>query len=394
MKICISGAGVGGPTLAYWLERIGHEPVLVEQAPVFRTGGYVIDFWGSGYTIAERMGILPEVRARGYTIEEVRFVNVDGRKASGFDARVFGRMTGGRYTSIARGDLAETIYHSISDRVETVFGDSLSALDMQAGGVTVQFESGARRDFDLVIGADGLHSNVRRLAFGPEAQFERFLGYVAAAFEVRGYRPRDELVYVSHAAPGRGIFRFAMRGDRTLFLFVFEADRLDGAAPHDMDSRKAALRDIFGDVGWECPDILRAMEDVDDIYFDRVSQIEMPTWSNQRAMLIGDAAACVSLLAGEGTGLAMTEAYVLAGELSRAGDDYHAAFAAHEKRLMPVLKAKQASARAFAPSFAPKTAFGVWVRNMAMRLMVIPPLADMMIGSSLKDDFDLPDFGM
>ncbi|KCZ92723.1 FAD-binding domain [Hyphomonas johnsonii] len=392
MKICISGAGVAGPTLAYWLERSGHKPVLVEHAADFRAGGYVIDFWGTGYTIAERMGVLEDVRARGYSIEEVRFVDADGTKAAAFSAKVFGRMTGGRYTSLPRGDLAECIYMAVQDKVETVFGDSISAIDMGDEGVAVRFESGARRDFDLVIGADGLHSNVRRLLFGPEVDYERKLGFYVAAFEVSGYTPRDENVYLSHAVPGRTIFRFALRGGTTLFLFVFEAGRMTGPEPHAMAGRKAALRDIFSDMKWECPDILGVMEDADDIYFDRVSQIEMPAWSKSRAMLVGDAAACVSLLAGEGTGLAMTQAYVLAGELQRAGGDHRAAFAAHEARLRPFLLAKQKSARAFASSFAPKTALGIGVRNLVTNLLRVPFVANLAIGPSLKDDFDLPDY--
>ena len=215
MRIAISGAGVAGPALAYWLLRTGHEPTLIEQAPHFRTGGYLIDFWGVGYTLAERMGILPQVLKAGYTVQEVRFVDAHGRRAGGFDTSAMRRMVGGRFTSLPRGDLAAQIYRTIEGRVEALFDNSITALDEHADGVRVDFTRGGQRDFDLVIGADGLHSTVRNITFGPQHQFERHLGYFVAAFEADGYRPRDELVYVSYGTPGRQISRFSLRGDRS-----------------------------------------------------------------------------------------------------------------------------------------------------------------------------------
>ncbi len=392
MRIAINGAGIAGPALAYWLHRSGHEVVLIEKAPRFRTGGYVIDFWGLGYTVAERMGVLPEVRKVGYCVREVWIVDDRGRKVGGFSADVFRRMTQDRFTSLPRGDLAAVVYRTIEGRVEAVFGNSISAIEERTAGVLVSFEHGPPREFDLVIGADGLHSAVRALAFGPQSRFEKQLGYHVAAFEVEGYRPRDELVYVGHTLPGRQVARFALRDDRTMFLFIFVSERMTGPEPHTVEERKALLHQVFNDVGWECPQILQAMDRAPDLYFDRVSQIRMPEWSKGRVALIGDAAACVSLLAGEGTGLAMTEAYVLAGELSRAGGDYRAAFRSYEQQLRSFLEGKQASARNFASAFVPKTRFGVWFRNQATRLLAIPPLARYLVGRDLVDGFDLPNY--
>jgi 2-polyprenyl-6-methoxyphenol hydroxylase-like FAD-dependent oxidoreductase len=392
MKIAINGAGVAGPALAYWLLRTGHEPTLIEQAPQFRAGGYLIDFWGVGYTLAERMGLLPQVLQAGYSVQEVRFVDAQGRRAGGFGTAAMRSMVDGRFTSLPRGDLAAQIYRSIEERVETLFDDSIIALDERVDGVRVDFAKGNQRDFDLVIGADGLHSTVRNIAFGPQSQFERRLGYFVAAFEADGYRPRDDLAYVSYAIPGRQISRFALRGDRTMFLFVFRAEHLKGPEPRSLEERKRALHRLFDGTGWECARILAAMERIGEIYFDRVSQIVMPAWSKGRVALIGDAAACVSLLAGEGTGLAMTEAYVLAGELKRAAGDYASGFHRYEQRLRPFVEGKQQSARDFAASFAPKTAFGIWFRNQATKLMGIPAVANRIIGTSLRDDIDLPDY--
>ena len=393
MRIAISGIGVAGPALAYWLVKAGHEPLLIERAPQLRSGGYVIDFWGLGYTLAEMMGILPALRRVGYQVDEVRLVDAKGRKAGGFKVKAIRRMMQDRFTSLPRSALSAVICDTIKDRVETMFGDSIAAIDEQDDGVLVEFERSDPRQFDLVIGADGLHSVVRRLAFGAEDAYERDLGYRVAAFELAGYRPRDELTYVSFARPGRQLARFSMREDRTLILATFLAEHA-GADPHDLAAPKPLLRRLFAGDGWECPQILEAMEGAGEIYCDRVSQIEMPTWSKGRVGLIGDAAACVSFLAGEGTGLALIEAYVLAGELKRAGGDYRLAFRCYQERLEPFILAKQKSARAFAASFSPKTAFGIWVRDQVTKLMAIPLVADFAIGRSLKDDFDLPDYGM
>ncbi len=392
MKIAISGAGVAGPTLAYWLLRAGHEPVLIERAPSFRTGGYMIDFWGVGYSVAERMGILEGVRGAGYQLEEVRMVDASGQRVSGFSASVFRKLTGDRFTSLPRGDLAQQIYAAIDGRVEAIFDNSITALHTRDDALHVELERGPARRFDLVIGADGLHSRVRELCFGPERDFEKRLGYHVAAFDLEGYEPRDGMVYVSYAKPGLQVARFAMRGDRTMFLFVFADELIGGEEPADAEARTALLQRVFGGAGWECPAILTAMREHPDIYFDRVSQIRMNAWAKDRVLLIGDAAGCVSLLAGEGTGLAMTEAYVLAGELARSGADYAAAFRQYEARLRPFLEGKQKSAAKFAAAFAPKTRLGLWARNQATKLLSIPTLAEYLIGRDIRDDFELPEY--
>jgi 2-polyprenyl-6-methoxyphenol hydroxylase-like FAD-dependent oxidoreductase len=390
VRIAINGAGIAGPTLAWWLARAGHDVLLVEESPALRRGGYVIDFWGVGYDVAEKMGLLPAIRAAGYAVQDVRLVDHEGRRRGGFGLQVFDRLTGGRFTSLQRSDLSAAIFHALGDRVETRFGDSIAALHPSADSVHVEFSRAAASDFDLVVGADGLHSRVRALAFGPERQFEVALGYHVAAFELAGYRPRDELVYVMHGAPGRQISRFALRGDRTLFLFVFVDELLGGEMPGGGREFKSVLARVFGGVGWESGQILEAMESAEDIYFDRVSQIRMKDWTRGRIALAGDAAACVSLLAGEGSGLAMAEAYVLAYELARTPRDPLAALVRYESSLRDFLVRKQRSAAAFASALAPRTRAGIAFRNAVTRLLRIPAVADYFIGRDLRDDFTLP----
>jgi 2-polyprenyl-6-methoxyphenol hydroxylase-like FAD-dependent oxidoreductase len=393
MRIVINGIGIAGPTLAYWLRKAGHEVLLVEEAPQLRRGGYVIDFGLVGYDIAEKMGLIPRLRELGYQVKETRFVDHRGRTSARIATDSLDRLTHGRYISLRRSDLAATIYDALDDSVETIFGDSVSNIEEIGQGVRVRFDHASPREADLVIGADGLHSRVRQLVFGPDAGVEVSLGYHVAAFEVDGYRPRDELVYVGYGVPGRQVWRFSLREDKTLFLFAFRDEYLPAEIPANGHECKSILTQVFANVGWECPQIVAAMPSVSSMYFDRVSQIRLERWTKGRTALIGDAAACVSLLAAQGSILAMAEAYVLAGELRNCGGDYGAAFARYEQRLMPWLKRKQQSAAKLASSFAPKTAFGITFRNLAVRLMRLPFIMDLFLGRELRDQVELPDYG-
>jgi 2-polyprenyl-6-methoxyphenol hydroxylase-like FAD-dependent oxidoreductase len=393
MKIIINGAGIAGPTLAYWLRKAGQEVLLVESAPELRRGGYVIDFGLVGYDIAEKMGLIPRLRELGYQVREARLLDRQGRTSGSISVDALARLTHGRYITVRRSDLAATIYGALDGTVETLFGDSVASIEEAGSCVRVRFDHAPPREADLVVGADGLHSRVRRLVFGPDAGMEVCLGYHVAAFEVEGYRPRDELVLVGHGVPGRQVWRFSMREDKTLFLLVFRDEYLSALSPANEQERKSVVIHAFADVGWECPQILSAMASAGSIYFDRVSQVRLNGWAKGRTVLVGDSAACVSLLAGEGSGLAMAEAYVLAGELRNCGGDYGAAFARYQQRLMPFLKRKQQSAAKFASSFVPRTAFGIAFRNLVMRLMRLPFVVDFFIGRELRDQVQLPDYG-
>jgi 2-polyprenyl-6-methoxyphenol hydroxylase-like FAD-dependent oxidoreductase len=390
----ISGIGIAGPTLAYWLALCGFKTTLVEVASHLRTGGYVIDFWGRGFDVAEKMGLLPAIKREGYDLKELRLVGASGRRVGGFNAEFFRSATNGRYVSIPRGELAKIIYQSIEGRCEAIFGDTIRKIEQDQHRVRVTFGETPPRNFDIVIGADGLHSVVRKLVFGEQDRFEKYLGYRVAAFTVNGYRPRDEDVYVSYSLPRKQVARFAMRDDRTMFLFVFADDKGHRSESQDANTHKDILRAEFCSAGWECPKILAAMESCDEIYFDRVSQIQMDSWSQGRVGLIGDAAFCPSLLAGEGAALAMIAAYVLAGELARTASQPKEAFRRYEQRLQPFITGKQKAAVRFAGSFAPKTRVGLFFRNQLTKAFKLPFAAKLAMGPSLFDriDLDLPDF--
>jgi len=390
-SVLISGAGIAGPTLAYWLKVAGFEPAIVERAPGLRRGGYVIDFWGLGYDLAERMGLLDEINRVGYHVQEMRIVNDSGKPVAGFGTEVFSELTGGRYVTLQRSDLSRLLFEKLNGQIESVFGDTIVALEEESDCVRVQFEHGGERRFDLVIGADGLHSCARTLVFGPQSKFEKHLGYAVAAFEARGYCARNEDVYFMYGQPGRMLGRFTLRDNRTLFLFVFIASRPE--FPASPDAQKALLRDLYRDGGWECTKVLGELDRTEKLYFDRVSQIRMPSWSRGRIALVGDAAFCVSLLAGQGSALSMISSYVLAGELAAAHGQYQLAFGKYETLLRSYIAAKQRAAERFAGAFAPKTRFGLSFRNLVVKAFAFPGLARLAVGRDIADSVELPEYG-
>lgn len=389
-RILISGAGIAGTCLAFWLRRHGFEPTLVEQAPALRTGGYVIDFWGTGFDVADRMGLAAAVLERGYKVRELRQVDRRGRRVGGVTVGTFDRLLQGRYTSLPRSELAACLYETLPPDVVTFFDDGIARLQDSEDAVHVDFERGASRTFDLVVGADGLHSQVRRLVFGSDARFERYLHMKVAAFTAEHYQPRDELVYLIHRQVGRQVARFSMRDDRTLFLFVF-ADE-DPSIPVDLEGRKSLVHRHFAACGWECPQILAALERESELYMDCVSQVHVDSWHRDRVALLGDSAFSVSLLGGQGCALAMTAAYVLAGELKLAGGDHELAFTRYEQRLRGLLTAKQTAALRFAAFFAPGSRWSLFLGNLVMKLADIPFISTLAVGRELQDRLELPEY--
>lgn len=392
MKIAINGIGVAGPAVAWWLKEYGHEPVLFEIAPELRRGGYVIDFWGVGYDIVEKMGLLEQVRERGYQVEELKVVGSQGQKVAGINIEKVTQLIDNRFVSLARSDVSAALFNACINRgIEARFETSVVGAHEMEESIQVEISDGTTEEFDLLIGADGVHSQVREAVFGPHKKFEQHVGYHVAAFELDGYEPRDELAYVMHRSIGRSISRFAMSGGKTLLLFVFRSDLME-RFPKNEAEEKAALKAIFADVGWEAPQMLERMQEVEDVYFDTVSQVHMPQWYSGRTALIGDAAACASLLAGEGTGLAITEAYVLAGELHKANGNYVKAFPAYDQALRSFIEGKQKTALSSASFFAPKSSLGQFIGNMGIRLSNIPWLANLIVVNGFQDDIELPEY--
>lgn len=336
--VLISGAGVAGTALAYWLRHHGFTPVVVERAETFRTGGYKVDIRGAALEVVERMGIMPDVRRLTTDVQGGSVVDATGWKVASMNGDTFGGRTHGD-AEIQRGDLHRLLRDAAGDDVEYVFGDAVSALRETGDGVEVTFAGGDRRVVDLVVGADGLHSATRALAFGPESEFVRDLGYNVSIFSVPNHLHLDrwELTYVG---PGRTALVYSTAGDegaKAMFLFAGTG----AGTPRDRAAQQRLLAGAYAGEGWEVPRLLAEMDGAPDFYFDSVSQVHMDRWSKGRVALVGDAACCASPASGQGTSLALVGAYVLAGELAAAGGDHVAAFAAYERRMRPFAERNQ-----------------------------------------------------
>ncbi len=311
-SILISGASIAGPALAYWLRRYGFNPTVVERAPALREGGYKVDIRGAAVAVAERMGLLAELQRASTDMRGASFVNHAGKRLATMDADLFGGRSG-EDVEIMRGDLARILYEATRSDIEYIFDDSITSITQGETDVNVTFAHGPARSFDLVVGADGLHSGVRALAFGDESAFIRSLGHYIAIFTVPNYLKLDrwELLY---AVPGKTTNVYSTRQDSAAkALFLFAAPPLDYDR-RDIGQQKRILAERFAGEGWEVERLLEHMADAPDFYFDAISQVHMGRWSNGRVALVGDASYGPSPASGQGTSLALVGAYVLAGD--------------------------------------------------------------------------------
>jgi 2-polyprenyl-6-methoxyphenol hydroxylase-like FAD-dependent oxidoreductase len=371
-RVLISGASIAGPVLAYWLSRYGFEPTVVELGPALREGGYPIDVRGDAITVAQRMGVLDEVRAAGLDTAALSFVDDRGRTASSINLRAIRKISASTDIELCRGDLVRILCAATADDVEYRFGDRITALHQDDGGVHVEFEHGTPGEFDLVLGADGVHSGVRALAFGPEQQFLHYLGCYFGGGEIdpRFGAPERGLM---RSAPDRalGVYRFR---DQAIAFYLFRSDTLLDYDRRDRDAARRIFDERFGDEFWPTGIVGAVRDSTEGLLFDSLSQVRMPRWSDGRVALAGDAAHCPTLVTGAGTSLAMTGAYLLAGELHAAAGDHWRAFAAYERRFRPqVTKAQSGTAEGLA-MFMPPTPGAIWRRNQLVRLAPLAAL--------------------
>lgn len=390
-NILISGAGIAGPTLAFWLKKYGFHPVIVERAAKPREGGYMIDFWGLGFQVAEKMGLIPSLKKVSYQLDEVTFINDQGRRIGGFDMKPLRSLVKDRLIHLLRSDLAKAIYQKTEDDIEYIFDDNLETIDQHQNGVTVTFQKHPPRQFDLVIGADGMHSTVRHLVFGDASQFENYCGYYISAFTIQEIEKANHL-FLSYTTPGHQTGLYSLKNHQQTVLFAFAHSRRMHYDYHDQQAQKDLLRNTFHDQKWLVPSLLEKIDTAQDFYFDGITQIIMPHWSKNRVSLVGDAAYCPSPLSGQGAPLAMAGAYVLAGELKAARGDYHQAFAEYEKIFRPLMLQKQKEALQFASSFVPSTPFQLWLRNLGARLMAIPFLSKFLWKKLIYDSLTLKEY--
>jgi 2-polyprenyl-6-methoxyphenol hydroxylase-like FAD-dependent oxidoreductase len=372
LEILISGAGIAGPALAYWLVRRGHRPVLIERMPELRVGGHAVDIRGTALEVIERMGLDTAVREARTQILTLSAVRPDGVRTYDIALRPMHEARGDREIEIMRDDLVRILYGAVSDDVEVVFGDSVRAMTPNDGvRVTVEFERGAARQVDLVVGADGQHSTIRELTMGPERGLTHHLGAYLSIYTVDNpLGLRDQAVLYNE--PGRAAATFTVRGNRrakVVLLFrspPLDIDFGDPTAQYDL------LRRRFTGMGWCTKRLIESLPDAYDFYFDEMSQVRLPRWSTGRVALLGDAAFGPSPMSGQGTSLALIGAFLLAHHLAVESDPT-TALDLWENEFRPNVVLNQALATDGMSTLLPASRLGIFARNQTMR--VLPLLA-------------------
>ena len=367
-NILISGAGIAGTTLAFWPKKFGFNPTIIENSPALREGGHAIDFMGAGFDVAEKMKIIPALKAVDINFSKLVFVDSNDKERGSMNYQKIKNFLNGRAFTLFRSDLAKVIYQNIDKDVEIIFGDTITKIDQNEQEISVSFKNGTTRNFDLLVGADGLHSNVRKLVFGNESQFEKYYGYYTSSFTIDNFSIGNN-AFSMYNVPYKQVAVFSKSGNSTTTFFIFASPEKLSYQHYDIERQKQILKSEFENCGWKCPELLSKIDSTTDFYFDYVSQIKMDNWYKGRVALVGDAGYCPSLLSGKGSTLAMVGAYILAGELKQANGNYKTAFERYEILFKPFMVKKQKSAQSFAKSFVPKSNFGIWLRNKLFKLM-------------------------
>jgi 2-polyprenyl-6-methoxyphenol hydroxylase-like FAD-dependent oxidoreductase len=357
----IVGAGVAGLAAAWWLAKIGWKAIVVERAPDLRANGYMLGLSGPGHEVVKRMGLLPQLEARGRHIAENVYRGRSGRELLRLRYRDF--LGGLEWITLTRTDLVAVLYEAAREVADIRFGMTVADLRSDATGVDATLSDGTRFRADLLIGADGAHSAIRAATFGDETQFARPFGYRVAAFQAPDtlHLGAD---FLSYAEPGRLAEVYTLVEGRIATLYIWRtADRGFVAPASRADALRAAFAGTHPDaLGW-----IDALGANDPIFFDDVELIDMPAWSKGRVLLLGDSAHCLTLISGQGAGMALTSACLLAEEL--AVGDIDVALHRHEQRLRPAIVRLQTRSRKMAEWFIPATPFAFHARNTVMRLM-------------------------
>ena len=362
--VLISGGGIAGLTLGILLKERGWNPLVVEREPSPSRDGYMMDFFGTGWDVAERMGLTDAIRAVRYPIDSLKYVDDAGRAYLDVPLDRVRRALDDRYVYLLRSDL-ERILLGRAEQVGVAvrYGTSIQSMTDAGDRIDLTFDNGETAVADLVVGADGVHSRVRTLAFGTEESFAHRSAVASRPSPRRA--PEIGRSVVLHEEPDRLAAFYPISDDRMHAMYVFRDD--DAPDFVASDDRLPLLRRRFERGGWITSRVLQDLDDQTPLFYDSLTQIVMPRWSTGRVCLIGDACGCLTLVAGQGSHMAMAGAYVLATELSRRPDDHAAAFEAYERFLTPHVARKQDAAARVASRFVPSADSWMWLRRLTLR---------------------------
>lgn len=383
-KIVISGAGIAGVTLAYYLSQHGYDVEIIEKMKAFQSRhGYLLDFWGPGYEIAENMGIIESLKQKDCNIEELIYINEAGRRSSSLDVTKVKQLLNNRVFTLLRGDLEHALLEKLPDSVKIRSGTEISSLTNHTDHVSLTLTDGEQLTADFVFGADGIHSKVRQLLWGEESRFSRYLGYHLGAFIHSNNINLDPAVY-TYSTPKKQVSVFPFSDDQVASFFIYKA-----ASPA-VENPKESLTQQFKQAGWVIPKVLHNLSHANEFLLDTLTQIEVPCWHKGRVALLGDACQCLTLMAGQGASMAMAGAYTIAIMLQRYPDDYTRAFEAYHQQLKTAIEDKQNEARKFIRSFVPDTRFGIFCRNLVTKWASLPGLSKLFFKGLLKETFVMP----
>ncbi|GGP10165.1 FAD-dependent monooxygenase [Nonomuraea glycinis] len=367
MNVLISGASVAGPVLAYWLTRYGFSVTVVERAPALRkTGGHAVDLFTPAMEIVRRMGVLDRIQEAKTGVEWMTIWPEGRDRPVELELRKLMSGVSDQHVEIMRDDLSEILYDATRDDVEYVFDDSITSIS-EAGEVT--FERAAGRTFDLVIGADGLHSNVRGLVFGPESRHTTWIGAYLAVLSVPNHLGLDGRIESFNGIGRIAAMYGAARMPDARAVFLFRTPEPLDYHHRDVPRQKELLREHFAGAGWEVPRLLERLDSASAFYFDSITQLRLDTWSRGRVTLVGDAGYCPGPAVGGSTSLAVVGAYVLAGELAAAGGAPARAYPAYEAELGEYVRRSRAFAVGMARRLIPGGRGDLWAMVQGIRLL-------------------------
>jgi 2-polyprenyl-6-methoxyphenol hydroxylase-like FAD-dependent oxidoreductase len=368
LKILICGGGIAGFTLAYWLHQHGHCPIVVEQADGLRPGGYMIDFTGTGWDVIEKMGLVTAIRQKARDFPYLSFENDKGETVTKVSFAAITKALNDKYVALMRHELQEILYEAVRLEVEIRFGQRVTAVSNNPHAAIATFNDGHQESYDLIVGADGIHSDMRQMVFAPDKQYERYLGYYVASYAI-ATGAEFEAGFVNYWQPNRMVGVYHNADGSIQAFFVFATEDIGHVPP---EKRQAILRHHYEGAGRQVETLLAGIATDTPIFLDSVTQIAMPQWSCDRVALVGDAAYCPTLISGQGASLAMGGAYILAEELGQTAA-IPTALANYEKRLRPHIEEKQKKARKLAKSFVPRSRARIWLNHIMLKLLFTRP---------------------